>query len=63
MLRRTRLGLLAARELTAEDRPGSEGPVARVADLLGQELGWSAERTAAEIESFAAEARAEGIVA
>jgi glycerol-3-phosphate dehydrogenase len=50
-LRRTRLGLLAAREL----------PVKRVADVLARELGWSPERTAREVELFAQEADAEGI--
>ncbi len=51
LLRRTRLGLLAAREL----------PVERVADVLARELRWSPERTAREIELFAREADAEGI--
>ena len=51
LLRRTRLGLLAAREL----------PVERVADVLARELGWSPERTAREVERFAEEADAEGI--
>jgi glycerol-3-phosphate dehydrogenase len=51
LLRRTRLGLLAAREL----------PVQRVADVLARELGWSPEDTAREIERFAEEADAEGI--
>jgi glycerol-3-phosphate dehydrogenase len=51
LLRRTRLGLLAAREL----------PVERVADVLARELGWSAERLRDEIDSFTQEARAEGI--
>lgn len=51
LLRRTRLGLLAAHEL----------PVARVAGLLAGELGWSEERTAQEVERFAAQAAAEGI--
>ncbi|HEY5343542.1 MAG TPA: glycerol-3-phosphate dehydrogenase/oxidase [Solirubrobacteraceae bacterium] len=56
-LRRTRLGLLAAREL------GVVGdPVKRVADVLARELGWSAERRGDEIERFAEEARAEGIL-
>ena len=50
-LRRTRLGLLAAREL----------PVERVADVLARELGWNPERTGREIEDFAVEADAEGI--
>ncbi len=104
LLRRTRLGLLAARALTSDargavapgadvrgavarfdlagDPPGDRGgpglagslgaaepplaeapdPVSRVADVLARELGWSAERTRAEIERFAEEARAEGIV-
>jgi glycerol-3-phosphate dehydrogenase len=56
LLRRTRLGLLAAREL-----PGA--PVRRVAEVLAHELGWSAERIERELESFAEEARAEGLVA
>jgi glycerol-3-phosphate dehydrogenase len=51
-LRRTRLGLLAAREL----------PVQRVADVLARELGWDGERVGFEIERFAQEARAEGIL-
>ena len=51
LLRRTRLGLLAAREL----------PVERVADVLARELDWSPERTAREVERFAEEADAEGI--
>jgi glycerol-3-phosphate dehydrogenase len=51
LLRRTRLGLLAAREL----------PVERVADVLARELGWSPERTAREVVRFAEEADAEGI--
>jgi glycerol-3-phosphate dehydrogenase len=60
LLRRTRLGLLAAHELSAEsDGPG--GPVARVADILAGELGWDAARTQLEIERFAQEARAEGL--
>jgi glycerol-3-phosphate dehydrogenase len=66
LLRRTRLGLLAARELASP--PLSAGPpvvpdpVGRVADVLARELGWSAERTGTEVERFAEEARAEGIV-
>jgi glycerol-3-phosphate dehydrogenase len=51
LLRRTRLGLLAAREL----------PVERVGDVLARELHWSSERTAREVELFAREAAAEGI--
>ncbi len=52
LLRRTRLGLLAAREL----------PVERVADVLARELGWDSERMGLEIERFAAEAQAEGLL-
>jgi len=55
LLRRTRLGLLAARGL-------EEGPARRVAGVLAGELGWSAERSADEVGRFAAEALAEGIV-
>ncbi|MEA2157430.1 MAG: glycerol-3-phosphate dehydrogenase, partial [Solirubrobacteraceae bacterium] len=57
LLRRTRLGLLAAREL------GADGPVIeRVADALAVELGWSAGETAAQREAWREEARAEGVV-
>jgi len=58
LLRRTRLGLLAARELAAD----GEGPVARVADVLAGELGWDGDRTSAEVARFGEEARAEGLV-
>ncbi len=61
LLRRTRLGLLAARELSADAQPNA-GPVARVADVLAGELGWDAERTQQEIARFAEEARAEGLL-
>jgi glycerol-3-phosphate dehydrogenase len=57
LLRRTRLGLLAARELVAE---GSQAPL-RVARAIGTELGWDEPRIAAEVERFRAEAEAEGI--
>jgi glycerol-3-phosphate dehydrogenase len=60
LLRRTRLGLLAARSLSGEE-PDHAGPVSRVAGVLARELGWSTERTSSEIESFRAEARAEGL--
>jgi glycerol-3-phosphate dehydrogenase len=59
LLRRTRLGLLAARELCA---PGHEAP-ARVARAMGAELGWDDRRVAAELERFRAEALVEGIAA
>jgi glycerol-3-phosphate dehydrogenase len=52
LLRRTRLGLLAAGEL----------PVARIAGVLARELGWSPERAEREIERFAEEAQAEGLL-
>ncbi|HEX3873065.1 MAG TPA: glycerol-3-phosphate dehydrogenase/oxidase, partial [Solirubrobacteraceae bacterium] len=55
LLRRTRLGLLAARGL--DDRPAR-----RVAAVLAPELGWTDARTAVEVDRFAAEALAEGIV-
>ncbi len=58
LLRRTRLGLLAARELSES---GVGGPVSRVADVLAGELGWSEQRTREEVERFAEEARAEGL--
>ena len=62
LLRRTRLGLLAARELSTGD--GVVGnPINRVAGVLARELGWDEARLAAELQAFAAEAAAEGIVA
>jgi glycerol-3-phosphate dehydrogenase len=57
LLRRTRLGLLAGREL---GESGSAAP-ARVARAIGPELGWDSVRIEAELERFRAEARAEGI--
>jgi glycerol-3-phosphate dehydrogenase len=64
LLRRTRLGLLTGRELAA-GAPGSGAsePVQRVGEVLARELGWDERRLAAELESFAEEARAEGIAA
>ncbi len=59
LLRRTRLGLLAARRLV----PGEGGPVERVGEILARELGWSPERRVLEVRRFAEEADAEGIVA
>jgi glycerol-3-phosphate dehydrogenase len=71
LLRRTRLGLLAARELTSasgEDpahpaRSGHPAPVQRVGETMARELGWGPERLALELERFAEEARLEGILA
>jgi glycerol-3-phosphate dehydrogenase len=58
LLRRTRLGLLAAPELCA---PGAQAP-ARVAGALADELGWDTARTEAEAERFRTVADAEGIL-
>ncbi|MGZ4246286.1 MAG: FAD-dependent oxidoreductase [Solirubrobacteraceae bacterium] len=58
LLRRTRLGLLAARELTGADAPGPR----RVAAAMGAVLGWGADRLDAEVARFGEEARAEGLV-
>ncbi|MGH2896924.1 MAG: glycerol-3-phosphate dehydrogenase/oxidase, partial [Solirubrobacteraceae bacterium] len=57
LLRRTRLGLLAGRELTAPDA----GAPRRVAEAMGTVLGWGAARVDAEVARFADEARSEGI--
>jgi glycerol-3-phosphate dehydrogenase len=57
LLRRTRLGLLAGRELTA---PGGAAP-RRVARAMGAALGWDTARADAEVARFSDEARAEGI--
>ena len=55
LLRRTRLGLVAARELL-------EGDAAQaVARLLGEELGWSESRITAEREEWGRVAEAEGL--
>ena len=73
LLRRTRLGLLAARELTRvegglgdrapADGDGTPAPVRLVGDVLARELQWSPDRLRAELERFAEEALAEGILA
>ena len=67
LLRRTRLGLLAARELLGDGGRPADGdngtaPVRRVAAVLAKELEWSQERTASEVERFEREARAEGLL-
>jgi glycerol-3-phosphate dehydrogenase len=64
LLRRTRLGLLAASELTGDPSGGvspDAGPAARVGAVLARELGWDPERARFELERFAHEAEAEGI--
>jgi glycerol-3-phosphate dehydrogenase len=55
LLRRTRLGLLAAREL-------DEGAARRVAAVLGAERGWDDARIAAEVDGWSEEREAEGLV-
>jgi glycerol-3-phosphate dehydrogenase len=59
LLRRTRVALLAAREVAAADG----GVASRVAGALAAELGWDATRTDSEVRRFADEAQAEGLVA
>jgi glycerol-3-phosphate dehydrogenase len=58
MLRRTRLGLLAAAEVCEAQ---GEAPLA-VARVLGGELGWDDARTESELEAWQREAAAEGIL-
>ncbi|HEX4010489.1 MAG TPA: glycerol-3-phosphate dehydrogenase/oxidase [Solirubrobacteraceae bacterium] len=55
LLRRTRLGLLAAGELVSGDAPR------RVAQAMAPARGWDATGVAAAVADFAQEARAEGI--
>ncbi len=57
LLRRTRLALLAGRDLCA---PGNDAAL-RVARAIGPELGWDERRAELEAERWAHEARAEGI--
>ena len=57
LLRRTRLGLLAARPLVSPD-----GPARAVAEAMAPELGWDAARVDTEVERWLEVARAEGIV-
>ncbi len=56
LLRRTRLGLLAAGALTRDDAAAR-----RVAQAMAPDLGWDDRRVDAEVEAWLAEARAEGI--
>ncbi|MBN1529447.1 MAG: glycerol-3-phosphate dehydrogenase/oxidase [Thermoleophilaceae bacterium] len=58
LLRRTRLGLLDARTLSA---PGAEGAV-RAARAIAGELGWSDERVQSELTAWRTVAAAEGLV-
>jgi glycerol-3-phosphate dehydrogenase len=57
LLRRTRLGLVAGRQLAS---PESDVP-RRVAQVLAREHGWAEQRTEEEVRSFHREADAEGI--
>src|SRR5262249_4107773 len=58
LLRRTRLGLLAARRLAAPD-----GTVAtRVARAMAPEVGWDEARIKLEVARFADEVAAEGLI-
>jgi glycerol-3-phosphate dehydrogenase len=61
LLRRTRLGLLSARQLVAGggDIPSA---VSRVADVIGDELEWDAARRSAECLEWERVASAEGIL-
>jgi glycerol-3-phosphate dehydrogenase len=56
LLRRTRLGLTAARRVLTGDA------VERVAAVLGAELEWDETRRAREVQAFRDEARDEGIL-
>jgi glycerol-3-phosphate dehydrogenase len=58
LLRRTRLGLLSARELCA----GDNGAAERVARAMARELGWDERRIGQEVDQFRQEATEEGIV-
>jgi glycerol-3-phosphate dehydrogenase len=55
LLRRTRLGLVAAAELRDPEAVG------RIAELLAAELGWTAERSRSERDAWAEVVRAEGL--
>ena len=57
LLRRTRLGLLAGREISSD---ANEAP-RRVAGAIGAELGWDERRVESEIDRFREEAEAEGV--
>jgi len=59
LLRRTRLGLTAARSVAQDSGVTAE----RVARAMAPEMGWDDARIADEVQSFLAEAASEGIVA
>jgi glycerol-3-phosphate dehydrogenase len=65
LFRRTRLALLAAREIAAEPLERGEAdaaPLRRVGQTMARELGWDAERLARELERYSEEARREGVL-
>ena len=67
LLRRTRLGILAARELLGDHEAGFSdgqrgGALAQVAAALAGELDWDERRAQLEVERFTAEAAAEGVL-
>ena len=55
LLRRTRLGILAASDLREPE------PVRRIAGVLGSELGWADQRVGEEVDAWFEVARAEGV--
>jgi glycerol-3-phosphate dehydrogenase len=66
LFRRTRLALLAGREIGSEPPErgaGDAAPLRRVGETMARELGWDAERLARELERYTEEARLEGILA
>jgi glycerol-3-phosphate dehydrogenase len=58
LLRRTRLGLTAARSLLEDDREAPD----RVAAAMAADMGWDAGQVAQAAEDFRAEAAAEGLL-
>jgi glycerol-3-phosphate dehydrogenase len=65
LFRRTRLALLAAREIGSEPpEPGAGGaaPLRRVGETMARELGWDAGRLARELERYTEVARLEGLL-
>ena len=59
LLRRSRVALLAARDVTGDNQVVAR----RAAQAMAGELGWDDARVEREVENFSAEAAAEGIVA
>ncbi len=62
LFRRTRLALLAGRDLAPGGDGGSPAAARRTGDVLARELGWDEPRLELELERFGEEARAEGVV-